>query len=91
MKSLSHRLRCRFGVLFPRTALVLNYIRKIHRWPRLRNPRTLNEKIQWLKLHGDNAAIAALADKFAVRNFVAPSPSEAMRFAIPVQISCSVS
>lgn len=71
MKSLSHRLRCRFGVLFPRTALVLNYIRKIHRWPRLRNPRTLNEKIQWLKLHGDNAAIAALADKFAVRNFVA--------------------
>ena len=69
-KSLPHRMRCRFGVLFPRTALVLNYVRKIHRLPRLRNPRTLNEKIQWLKIHGDNRAIALLADKYAVRSYV---------------------
>lgn len=69
-KSLLHRIRCRFGVSFPKTAMVLNYYRKIHRFPDLANPRTLNEKIQWLKLHGDNRAIARLADKYAVRKYV---------------------
>lgn len=70
MKKTTEILRCRFGLLCPRTASVLNYVRKIHRFPRLRHPRTLNEKIQWLKFHGDNRAIAPLADKYAVREFV---------------------
>lgn len=69
-KRLSTRLRCRFGTLMPRTAAVLNYLLKTGRFPNLRQPRTLNEKIQWLKFHGDNRAIAPLADKYAVREFV---------------------
>ena len=70
MSGILYNLRCRFGVLFPRTASILNYYRKLRSFPHLRHPRTLNEKIQWLKFHGDNRAIAPLADKYAVREFV---------------------
>ena len=37
----------------------------------LENPKAFSEKIQWLKFHGDNRAIAPLADKYAVREWVA--------------------
>lgn len=70
MSGILYNLRCRFGVLFPRTASVLNYYRKLRSFPHLRHPRTLNEKIQWFKFHGDNREIAPLADKYAVREFV---------------------
>lgn len=35
------------------------------------NPRDLNEKIQWLICHGDTSSWSRLADKLAVRDFVA--------------------
>ena len=70
MRKFSDRIRCWFGLACPRTAIVVNYLWKIHRMPHLRHPRSLNEKINWLKLHGDNKAIAHLADKYAVRSYV---------------------
>ncbi len=37
----------------------------------LENPRTYNEKIQWLKLYDNSPLRARLADKVAVRDWVA--------------------
>ena len=37
----------------------------------LRAPRTFRQKIQWLKLYGDRKLMTRLADKVAVRDFVA--------------------
>jgi hypothetical protein len=34
------------------------------------NPKTFNEKLQWLKLHHRNQAYTQLADKYAVRRYV---------------------
>lgn len=36
----------------------------------LNNPRDINQKIQWLKLHADQHEWARLADKYAVRQYV---------------------
>lgn len=36
----------------------------------LKNPKTFNEKIQWLKLHDRNPLYTELADKYAVRGYV---------------------
>lgn len=43
-----------------------------HRKPDLDNPQTLDEKIQWMKLHyyKDNALVKQCADKSRVRNYV---------------------
>ena len=38
--------------------------------PNLRNPKTLNEKIQWLKLHDRTPLHTQCADKYAVRRYV---------------------
>ncbi len=37
----------------------------------LNNPQTYNEKIQWIKLHGEDPFLTKLADKYAVREWVA--------------------
>ena len=43
-----------------------------HRKPDLDNPQTLDEKIQWMKLHyyKDNALVKQCADKWTVRDYV---------------------
>ena len=43
-----------------------------HRKPDLENPQTLDEKIQWMKLHyyKDNALVKQCADKWRVRDYV---------------------
>lgn len=40
-------------------------------WPDLENPRTFNEKLQWLKLHDRNPLYTTLVDKYAVRQYIA--------------------
>lgn len=42
----------------------------------LKNPRSFNEKIQWLKLHGDNASKTVLVDKYSVRQYIASKIGE---------------
>lgn len=53
-----------------------NYIRFIYlinfgKMPDLDNPQTFNEKMNWLKLHDRNDIYTTLADKYAVKEFVA--------------------
>jgi len=42
----------------------------------LKNPRTFNEKLQWLKLYDHNPLYTQLADKYEVRKFIAEKIGE---------------
>lgn len=70
MKKVINSLRRFLGRRFPLLSIRLNFLRKIGRLPNLKHPQDLNEKIQWLKLHGDMSVWAELADKYKVRDYV---------------------
>ena len=42
----------------------------------LKNPKTFNEKLQWLKLYNRNPAYTQMVDKFAVREYIAKKIGE---------------
>jgi len=48
----------------------LRYFARFHRFPNLKNPQDLNEKILWQKLYGDTSRWTELADKYLVRKYV---------------------
>ena len=45
-------------------------------WPNLKNPKTLNEKIQWLKIHIRDPLMTTCADKVLAREYVASNIGE---------------
>lgn len=51
--------------------LCLMYLIHFGKLPNLKNPLTFNEKMNWLKLHGRNDIYTTMADKYAVKEFVA--------------------
>ena len=55
----------------PKFWIERKYLRTIGQWPDLESPKTLNEKIQWLKLYYHNPLLTTLADKYTVRDYVA--------------------
>lgn len=71
MKKFINRIQQLFGCIFPRTAMRVVALRKLGHLPNLKTPRDLNDKIQWLKIHGDMKVWARLADKYLVRDYVA--------------------
>ena len=42
----------------------------------LENPKTFNEKLQWLKLHDHNPLYTTMVDKYAVKKYVAEKIGE---------------
>lgn len=44
--------------------------------PDLKNPKTYNEKMQWLKLHDRKSIYTQMVDKYAMREFVAEKAGE---------------
>ena len=40
-------------------------------WPDLKNPKTFNEKLQWLKLHDRHPEYTKMVDKIEAKNYVA--------------------
>lgn len=56
----------------PRWNTKLIFLKKFGRWPDLKNPKTLNEKILKLKLedYGKNELIKQCADKYRVREYI---------------------
>lgn len=54
----------------PEALVKIRFYAKFKRWPRLKNPVDLNEKILWMKLHADVSRWAELADKYKVRNYL---------------------
>lgn len=50
--------------------LKLEYYISINKELNLKNPRTFNEKLQWLKLYDRNPEYVNLVDKYKVRNYI---------------------
>ena len=48
----------------------LNFIRQLHCSPDLKNPKTFNEKLEWLKLYNHVPEYSKLADKLSMRDYV---------------------
>ena len=48
----------------------------LRRWPDLANPRSLSEKIQWLKLNHRDPLLPRCVDKYLARKYVAQTVSE---------------
>ena len=57
-------------VLTPIRVARLKFWYKLHRWPNFKNPKDINEKINWLKFYGDTSQWPLLADKYRVREYV---------------------
>lgn len=45
-------------------------------WMNWRNPKTFNEKLQWLKIHDRNPLYTKLVDKYEVRKYIAETIGE---------------
>lgn len=51
--------------------IMLMFRLKIGYWLDLKNPRTFNEKIQWLKLYNRRQEYTKMVDKYAVKDYIA--------------------
>ena len=47
------------------------YCKHFKRFPSFKNPKTFNEKLQWLKLYDRNPEYTKMVDKYAVKQFIA--------------------
>lgn len=56
--------------------LKIQYYYHFKRLPNLRNPKTFNEKLQWLKLHDHNPLYTTMVDKVKVKDYVASKIGE---------------
>lgn len=52
------------------------YKARLHKKLNLDNPKTFNEKLQWLKLHDRNPLYSQLVDKYEVRKYIAEKIGE---------------
>ena len=48
----------------------LKFRKNLHRWPDLKNPRTFNEKLCWLKLHRREPEMSVMVDKAQAKDYV---------------------
>jgi hypothetical protein len=64
-------IETKLGRLFPdEKYLKIKYFLRVGKKLDLHNPKTFNEKIQWLKLYDRNPLYTKLVDKYAVRDYV---------------------
>lgn len=49
----------------------LKFRKNLHRWPDLKNPKTFNEKLCWLKLHHREDVMTTMVDKAEAKKYVA--------------------
>lgn len=54
----------------PKMAISIAYRGSLHKKMDWKDPKDLNEKINWLKIYGDTSRWAQLSDKYEVRNFI---------------------
>lgn len=65
------RILARLGVLIPdELYLYLKFRYEMGEWPNLSNPKTFNEKLNWLKLHNRNPEYTRMVDKLLVKEYV---------------------
>lgn len=58
-------------ILTDATHIRLEYFRIFGKFPDLKNPKTFNEKLQWLKLYDRRPEYTDMVDKYAVKKYVA--------------------
>lgn len=58
------------GVHHPITLIKIRYFARFGKFPNLKNPKDLNEKILWLELFSDTSMWTRCADKYEVRKYV---------------------
>jgi len=56
--------------------LKLMFHRRVGYYPNLKNPRTYNEKLQWLKLHNQRPEYTEMVDKLEAKKYVASKIGE---------------
>lgn len=49
----------------------LKYRKAFRKWPDLKNPKTFNEKLTWLKLNDHNSLYTLMVDKYEAKKYVA--------------------
>ena len=49
----------------------LKYFWAFGKWPNLKNPKTFNEKVNWLKLHNRKPIYTTMVDKYEAKKYVA--------------------
>lgn len=59
-----------WGTYYPASLVKIRYFFRFGRFPNLKNPQDLNEKILWLKLYSDTSEWSKLADKYGVREYI---------------------
>ena len=65
-------LMYRIGLVIPdRLFIMLKYKKAFGRWPDLKNPKTFNEKLNWLKLYDRNPLYTVMVDKYEAKKYVA--------------------
>lgn len=64
-------LRTVSHVLPDKTYIQLQYFYHFHKLPNLKNPKTFNEKLQWLKLYDRNPLYTIMVDKVLAKEYVA--------------------
>ena len=56
--------------------LQIKFICRMGKFPDLNNPKTFNEKIQWLKLHNRKPEFSSMVDKYEVKKIIAERMGE---------------
>lgn len=51
--------------------IMIDHFLAMGQWPNLKNPRTFNEKLQWLKLHDKREEYTQMVDKYEAKKYVA--------------------
>ena len=57
-------------ILTDKQYIRLKYFRRFHKFPDLKNPKTFNEKLQWLKLYDRKPIYTTMVDKYEVKKYV---------------------
>jgi len=74
LKEISH-------LLPDKTYIQLRYFLTFHKFPNLREPKTFNEKLQWLKLYDRKPEYTQMVDKYEAKKYVAERIGE--KYIIP--------
>lgn len=59
-----------------RVYICMQYYKHFHKFPNLKNPKTFNEKLQWLKLNDRRPEYTKMVDKYEVRQYIAEKIGE---------------
>ena len=57
-------------ILSDKAYIRLAYFRRFHKFPDLKNPKTFNEKLQWLKLYDRKPEYTVMVDKYEAKKYV---------------------